>query len=433
MSKLLELLLIPEDQIHSCQFGFRQNRGTAMATSFMFDTLRYHTSRGSPVFVCSLDADKCFDTIWHHGLFYKLLNKIPKDHWLLLFSWYNNLKAGVRFGDSVSDNFLIKRGIRQGGILSPILFNYFINDLLKLLSDTGDGLSILDETFNCCAYADDLTVFASSITGLQRLIDISQKYSNDWKFSFGLKKSSCMIIGKCGWKHEPRWKLGDSLINNVRNMTLLGTIFNSNLTCVDHVNSRILSCRRSAFGLASSGLCYPGLSNETKSFLWRSMCQPALTFALECCNLNVESVTKLESAQGTLVKGFCGISKRSHHSRLLKALDISKVKPLYERNCLNLYKNIFKIDSPVRSLNIIFLAKMMTEGVESIKGTLLHRVLLAGFNPWSLVMGEAVPRSLVPRSSEDGAVDSLRRLLRDGDYGVRDSRSHRLVKLLLRH
>ena len=433
LSKLLEFLLIPDDHIHTCQFGFRQNRGTAIATSYMFDTFKYFSSKGSPVFVCSLDAEKCFDTIWHHGLFYKLLDKIPKDHWLLLFSWYNNLKACVRFQDNESDEFFIKRGIRQGGILSPILFNYFINDLLKLLSNSGEGLSILNKTFNCCAYADDLTVFASSVGGLQKLIDISARYSNDWKFSFGLKKTSCMTIGKCNWKQEPRWRLGESLIKNVASMTLLGTIFNSNLTSTEHVNSRILACRRSAYGLSSSGLCYPGLSTETKVFLWKSVCQPTLTFALECCTLDKESLTKLESAQGTLVKGFCGISKRSHHTRLLEALDVPKIKPLVDRNCTNLFRNIFKTDSPARDLNIIFLAKFLFEDSDIVKGTLLSKILTCGFNPFDLMLGGSIPPHFSSRHGGDGAIDSLRHLLHDEDYRYRDSLPHRLVKLMLRH
>lgn len=145
-------------------------------------------------------------------------------------------------------------------------------------------------------------------------------------------------------------------------------------------------------------------------------------------------MTTLESAQGTLVKGFCDISKRSHHTRLLEALDVSKVRPLIYRSCANLYGNIFKVDSPARDLNVILYAKFLSEGLDSVKGTLLHRTLLSGFSPVKLMMGgRSVPHSLVSRPAEDGAVDSLRCLLRDESYGVKDSPSHRLVKLLLRH
>jgi hypothetical protein len=58
--------MIPCDDAHpnQNQFDCREGRGTAVASSFLHDA-----SSGTPVFVCSLDAEKCFDTIWHQGLF----------------------------------------------------------------------------------------------------------------------------------------------------------------------------------------------------------------------------------------------------------------------------------------------------------------------------------------------------------------------------
>ena len=46
--------------------------------------------RGSPLYICSLDAEKCFDSIWHDALLYKLWEKLPLHHWLLMYRWYNN-------------------------------------------------------------------------------------------------------------------------------------------------------------------------------------------------------------------------------------------------------------------------------------------------------------------------------------------------------
>ena len=226
LSKMLERLLIPDDAAHPNQFGFREGRGTAVASSFLFDVCSYFSSAGTPVFVCSLDAEKCFDTIWHQGLFYKLWSKIPTTHWLLLYTWYGNLRASVRFKGCKSESFSIGRGIRQGSVLSPILFNYFIDDLLEILDKSKDGLRLGDKLFNSSAYADDLTVFAASVPGLQRLIDVCYDYSVKWRFSFGIRKTSCMIVGKKKWLNPPAWKLGSKVINTVDCMTILGNSFN---------------------------------------------------------------------------------------------------------------------------------------------------------------------------------------------------------------
>ncbi len=64
-AKLTELLMKPPDNVSSSQFGFRSGRGTSMACSLFNDISSYFNARNSPLYVCSLDAEKCFDTLWH--------------------------------------------------------------------------------------------------------------------------------------------------------------------------------------------------------------------------------------------------------------------------------------------------------------------------------------------------------------------------------
>ena len=82
--KLIEFLILPADMAHPNQFGFRKGRGTAMACNCLNDLSLYCKSKGSLLYICSLDAEKCFDTIWHDGLFYKLLDVLPRSYWLFL-------------------------------------------------------------------------------------------------------------------------------------------------------------------------------------------------------------------------------------------------------------------------------------------------------------------------------------------------------------
>ena len=112
------------------------------------------------MFVCSLDAQKWFDTsIWHDGLFYKLKGVLPHDdvYWLFLHRWYSCINATVRVGSDYSQVFPISRGTRQGSVVSPTLFNVFIDDLLQKLHKI--------------AYADDVTLISAPVPGLQRMID----------------------------------------------------------------------------------------------------------------------------------------------------------------------------------------------------------------------------------------------------------------------
>ena len=84
LSKLLKRMLIPNSEICDTQLVFREGRGTSFVTRLMSDTISYFKHNKSPLYVCSLDAEKSFDNIFQTYLFYKLMHVIPSSHWILL-------------------------------------------------------------------------------------------------------------------------------------------------------------------------------------------------------------------------------------------------------------------------------------------------------------------------------------------------------------
>ena len=121
-AKLVELFILPEDKVSDAQLGFRKGRSASFGCTFLHDLISYFNSNGSPVYVCALDAQKCFDSVWHDGLLFKLLNILPENQWLLIYEWYKNSYNIVRWNGEVSYSFPITRGVRQGSVISPYFF-----------------------------------------------------------------------------------------------------------------------------------------------------------------------------------------------------------------------------------------------------------------------------------------------------------------------
>ena len=73
----------------------------------------------------------------------------------------------IRWGNSCSNKFYVTNGVKQGGILSPALFNVYMNNLSVTLNQSGIGGFLGDSLVNHICYADDLCLIALSSSGMQ--------------------------------------------------------------------------------------------------------------------------------------------------------------------------------------------------------------------------------------------------------------------------
>ncbi len=91
-----------------------------------------------------------------------------------------------------SSPFNCCNGVRQGSILSPYFFIVYLDELSVKLSQCNCGCYISRTLLNHLLYADDIVLFAPTIIGLQKLINICENYGNDFSIRFSLKKSECL-------------------------------------------------------------------------------------------------------------------------------------------------------------------------------------------------------------------------------------------------
>ena len=379
------------------------------------------------MYICTLDAEKCFDKVWYDGLFYKLWDKIPLEHWIVLLKWYRSSCSMVRFNGSYSDTYRVTRGTKQGSILSPVLFNIFLDDLLVDLTSSAHGVCVGKSRYNNFAYADDVTVYSATTSGLQSLIDKCADYAKFWRFTYGIKKTKCLIMGNNILKKEPQWSLDGTQLENVKSLTILGTVYNNDGNYDTHVENRIQACRRSIYSLQDIGMCYPGLKCDTKAHIWKTVGRPTLTSGMDCLPLVMRHYNKLESTQGSVMKRCLGISKRSHHSSLLTALQITPVRHILRNQSTSLFHRICNTDSPTKDLNMYLMSLHITTG-HIIKGTFVDKLLKMGISPIQTVFN--APSKVPYANKENGVIDSLKYLIMHEHFIKPYSEEHVLTTLL---
>ena len=193
------VLLLHRDnlKIDELQFGFQQDTSTTMCTWLAVETIDYFLRNGSDVFVCVMDMTKAFDKVQHSKLFWKLVEKgVPPIFIRLLLVMYNKQLANVRWNGVLSDSFFVRNGVKQGAVLSPILYCIYIDSLFTHLRKKKTGCWVNGTYVGIVAYADDLMLLSPTLDGLQEMTKTCEDYANTHNLSF----STNPIIKKCKTK-----------------------------------------------------------------------------------------------------------------------------------------------------------------------------------------------------------------------------------------
>ncbi len=183
--------------LNNCQIGFMPKPRTSDHIYTLIQKYIKQTKQGK-IFGCFIDFQKAFDSVWHNGLFLKLIQGgIGGRTYDIIKDIYNENKCCVKINDKRTDYFGQTKGVRQGCSLSPTLFNIYINELASALDKSScPGLTLEGREIKCLLYADDLLLLSPHEEGLHQSLSILEKYSNDWALPINMEKSKIMIFQK---------------------------------------------------------------------------------------------------------------------------------------------------------------------------------------------------------------------------------------------
>ena len=211
------------------QFGFKKGLGCSNALFLLRQTIHFFTSHGSDIFIASLDASRAFDRVNHFKLYSTLIkSNVSSEFVRIIINWYSKLCANVKWFNCFSDSFTIHSGVRQGGILSPLLFNYYVDTLIINLRSSDLGCKLHNTYVGCIMYADDLLLISASIINLQNMLDICSNIGATLGIKFNSSKSCCLHIGPSILNVLPDLLINNSIISWCNKIKYLGIWIRSN-------------------------------------------------------------------------------------------------------------------------------------------------------------------------------------------------------------
>jgi hypothetical protein len=319
--------------MHPNQFGYRKFSSCKHAYFVANETVQRYNSGGSSVHIASLDAEKAFDSLWRNGLFYKLAGKIPDVYWRALVNYYRQSKISVRFDGRYSELISIDGGVKQGGILSPYLFNYYINDLLEECVKLDVGCRIGRRNVSALAYCDDIGLLATNSGHLGRLLKTCEEYSIMWKLRFNALKSTYTVLRHPNdqSKRIAKVELYGKQLPHVESFVYLGLPVGDHKNVEKFVEEKFRKTCRAYYSLSGIGCRVNGLEPYTNAFVYRTYCQPIVCYGLEMLHIRKSKLKDYDSTQATLIKNSTGLSKYVRTTPLINALKVRSITHLYYR------------------------------------------------------------------------------------------------------
>ena len=256
------------DKINIEQAGFRKSHSTIdhIYTIYNMASNCLYGRRRSKFYVCFVDFRKAFDTVnrevlWEvlerHGVSNKMLNMIK--------AIYNRVVAVIRYGNELTGKINCPMGVRQGCLLSPLLFTLLITELAHEISREGrHGYQFTPgalEIFTLL-FADDIALTSTTPRGLQNQIDILKRGAERLGLVVNLDKTKILVFRKGGFLGRlERWHYGEERIEVVNKYKYLGytltTKLSVDIALAEHAGKakgRIVSIFRALYKLGKIDL-----------------------------------------------------------------------------------------------------------------------------------------------------------------------------------
>ena len=256
------------------QAGFRKGRGTRDRIADIHWIIKQAREFQKNIYFCFIEYASAFDCVDHNKL-WKILQGmgIPDHLTCLLRNLYACQEATVRTGHETTDWFKVEKGVRQGCILSPCLFNLYAEYVMRNagLDELQAGINIARRNTNNLRYADDTTLMAESEEELKSLLMKVKEESKKVSLKLNIQKMKIMASGSI-----TSWQIDVETMETVRDFIFLGSKITADGDCSHEIKRHLLLGRKVMTNLdsifKSRDITFP-----TKIHLVKAMVFPAVT------------------------------------------------------------------------------------------------------------------------------------------------------------
>ena len=308
------LLHYSDDFIEKEQAGFKKGSSTVDQIFILNQVKEKYLEMNRQIWNVFIDFEKAFDSI-DHDILWRVCAVIglPHKYINLIKSLYLNAECFVRINSNLSDSFKPRRGVRQGCILSPLIFNMFLQHVINESGIINDdhGIRIQGLTINYLAYADDIDIMTdnrhSCMVQTQKLSSKAAEYGLD----VSKLKTEVMISTKQAVAPANISIQGGFVLKETKSFKYLGQIIQSDGHHDNEIKKRC-ACAMSALNRLFVLWKVKKLSVKTKLRIYQSLVLSVLTYGCETWPLTTLTKRTMNAFEMKCLRKILNINYQQH-------------------------------------------------------------------------------------------------------------------------
>lgn len=288
------------------QAGFRRNRSCTDQINTLRIIVEQSVEFRSPLYLLFVDFEKAFDSINRERLWAVMKARgVPEKIIRLVQETYRDFRCHVDHMGRTSDPFEINSGVKQGCLLSPMLFLLILDEVMeRVVQNKKRGIQWgMHERLEDLDFADDICLLSHSLREIKTKLDDLQEHSHEIGLKINPRKTKNLRINN---KSEEALMLGEEDIEKVSSFCYLGSIISEDGGTTEDIRCRIKKAT-AAFAQLRPIWKNKQISRKTKLRIFQSNVKSVLLYGCETWSSTKTMTRKLQTFINRCLRTIIGI------------------------------------------------------------------------------------------------------------------------------
>eukprot|EP00033_Pygsuia_biforma_P000669 GCRY01000787.1.p1 GENE.GCRY01000787.1~~GCRY01000787.1.p1 ORF type:complete len:657 (-),score=74.41 GCRY01000787.1:34-2004(-) len=348
-NRLLRRRVCGKVKISEEQAAFQAGRSTEDHLFVLQTVVEKRLAEKKKTWLCFVDLKKAYDRVWRNGLWWRL-EKMGVDGKCgrLIRKSYEKVESAVMTESGLSRWFEVELGVRQGDVLSPVLFLVFMEELIERMRVKCVGVKVDAKVLGMLCFADDIVLMAECKEDLEEQLRVLQKWSDEWRMDVNEEKTKVMVVGGKAIDKEDEVKFGDGRIGFCEEYEYLGVKLNEEMSR-KRIGESIVHKMEKAIAKRKGAMCLKELSMRSRVNFYKTYIRPVVEYGSGVWMMNEIVIRKLKTMRTNQLKEVMKAPLRTSNCVVLGDCGLEKLEMRRDLKKLTMYMKGRQKDGIVKS------------------------------------------------------------------------------------